>query len=102
SSPNHAAKSVCEIRNRVIGCRSCGALARSRRLDGERVHAGFELVDQRVVDHAVALEPALAAKRLRHDMNSEVRLAAGTVPGMTDVPIRFVDHVEACRGEGFA
>jgi hypothetical protein len=47
---------------------SRAALARCRGMDGERMHAALELGDKGFVDHAVALEPALPAERLSHDI----------------------------------
>src|SRR2546422_8184041 len=45
-------------------------------MDGERVDAAFELTDKCFVDHAVALEPALPAERLRHNIHPEMSLPA--------------------------
>jgi hypothetical protein len=45
-------------------------------MDGERVDAAFELTDKCFVDHAVALDPALPAERLRHNMHPEMSLPA--------------------------
>jgi hypothetical protein len=55
---------------------SCAAFARRRGMDGERVDAAFELTDKCFVDHAVALDPALPAERLRHNMHPEMSLPA--------------------------
>src|SRR5215831_17423848 len=64
-------------------------------MDGERVDAAFELTDKCFVDHAVALEPAPPAERLRHNMHPEMSLPALPMPGMSGVPVGFVHHVEA-------
>ena len=68
-------------------------------MDGERVDAAFELADKCFVDHAVALEPALPAERLRHDIYPEVSLPALAMSGMPNVLVGFVHHVEARGSE---
>jgi hypothetical protein len=75
------------------------AFARRRGVDRERVDAAFELTDKCCVDHAVALEPALPAERLRHNIHSEMSLAALAISGMPGVLVGFVDHVEARGSE---
>ena len=45
---------------------------------------------KRLVDHAVAFDPALSAERLRHDMDPEMGLAARAMAGVAFVPVRFV------------
>src|SRR5262245_38117164 len=47
----------------------------------------------------MALEPALSFERVRHDIDSEMGLAARPVAGMPDVLMRFVNYVEAFGGE---
>jgi hypothetical protein len=71
-------------------------------MDGERVDAAFELTDKCFVDHAVALDPALPAERLRHNMHPEMSLPALPMPGMSGVPVRFVHHVEARGSESLS
>jgi len=44
------------------------AFARCRSVNRERVDAAREFSDKRFVDHAVAIEPALPAERLRHNI----------------------------------
>ena len=46
------------------------------------MHAAGELARKRRVDHAMTLKPALSAKRLRHNIETEMGLAAGPVSGM--------------------
>ena len=58
------------------------AFARRRGMDGEGVDAVLELADKCRVDHAVALEPALSAKRFRDDIDPEMSLTARPVPCM--------------------
>jgi hypothetical protein len=75
---------------------SRAAFVRRRGVDGERVDAAFELTDKRFVDHAVALEPALPAERLRHNMHPEMSFPALPMPG---VLVGFIHHLEARGGE---
>src|SRR5258708_1121652 len=51
-------------------------------MDSERVDAAFELTHKRFVDHAVAIEPALPAKRLRHNIHPEMSFPALPLPGV--------------------
>jgi len=71
------------------------ALAGRRGVDGERVDAALEFAAERFVDHAMALEPALPAERLRHDIYPEMSFSARPVPGMPDVLVGFVHHPHA-------
>src|SRR5262249_12578087 len=64
-----------------------------------RVDATLELAGERVVDHAVTLDAALPLEGFRHDIDSEVGLAARPMPGMSCVQVGFIDHVEALRRE---
>ena len=68
-------------------------------MDRERVHAACELTRKCLVDHAVALDPALSPERFRHDMNPEMGLAARPVPGVALVLVRFIHNVERLRRE---
>ena len=68
-------------------------------MDGERVDAAFELTGKCLVDHAVALEPALPAERLRHNIYPEMSFPALSMPGMPGVLVGFVHHVEARGSE---
>ena len=68
-------------------------------MDGERVDAALELAAKRFVDHAVSLEPALPAERLRHDIDSEMSFSARPVSGMPDVAVGFVHHFDALGRE---
>src|SRR5262249_20313914 len=70
-------------------------LVRRRGVDGERVDAAFELPDKHFVDHAVALEPALPAERLRHNIHPEMSFPAVPMPGMPGVLVGFIHHLEA-------
>jgi hypothetical protein len=75
------------------------AFARRRGVDRERVDAAFELTDKCFVDHAVALEPALPAERLRHNIHAEMSLPALAMSGMPGVLVGFVHHLEARGSE---
>jgi hypothetical protein len=63
-------------------------------MDGERMHAALELSDKRFVDHAVALEPALPAERLRHDIYPEMSFPALAMPSVPGVLVGFVHDLE--------
>jgi hypothetical protein len=75
------------------------AFARRPGVDRERVDAAFELTDKCFVDHAVALEPALPAERLRHNIHPEMSLPALAMSGMPGVLVGFVHHLEARGSE---
>jgi hypothetical protein len=75
------------------------AFAWRRGVDCERVDAACELTGKCFVDHSVALEPALSAKRFRHNIHPEMSLAALAMSGMPDVLVGFVHHVEARGSE---
>ena len=64
------------------------------------MHATLKLAGKRLIDHAVTLDAGLAAERLRHDMDPEMRLPARPMAGVTLVAVGFVHHVEALRREG--
>ena len=71
-------------------------------MDGERVDSAFELAAKRFVDHAMALEPALSAECLGHDIYPEMSFSARPVSGMPDVLVGFVHHPHAlgCESPG--
>jgi hypothetical protein len=69
-------------------------------MNGKRVDAALELVRERRVNHAVAFESGLSPERLCYNIESEVRLAARPVAGMSLVQMRFVFHVQALWREG--
>ena len=78
---------------------SRAAFARRRSVNRERVDAACEFSDKRLVNHAVALEPALPAERLRHDIYPEMSLPALAMSSMPNVLVGFVHHVEARGSE---
>jgi hypothetical protein len=71
-------------------------------MDGKRMHPACQLARERRIDQAVALEPALPAEGLRHNIDSEVGFAAGPMPGVTFVPVGFVFDVQVFGRESFA
>jgi hypothetical protein len=75
------------------------AFARRRSMDGEGVDAVLKLVDKCRIDHAVTLEPALAAKRFRDDIDPEMSLAARPVPCMPCMLVGLVHHLDALGRE---
>ena len=68
------------------------ALPRGRGVDRERVHAAGELARERLVDHAMAFDPALSAEGLRHNIKTVMRLPARAVTRMAGVLMGFVHH----------
>src|ERR1700690_1092928 len=69
-------------------------------MDRERVDTGFELGGERLVDHAMAGEPALPPERIRHDIYAEVSWTARPMSRMAFVLMRFIEHLQAHRREG--
>src|SRR5262249_52905360 len=76
------------------------AFARRGRVDRERMHAVREFLRERLVDHAVAVDPALPTEDLRHDIDAVVGLPARPVARMALVAVRLVLHPQARGGEG--
>jgi len=66
------------------------------------VDAAGKLIRECGVDHAVTLQPALSAKRLRHDIESKMGLPAGTVSRVAFVAMRLVFHPETLWRESLA
>jgi hypothetical protein len=64
-------------------------------MDGKRMHAAGKLAGEGVIDHTVALDPALSPERFRHDIKTEMSLAAGAMPGVAFMPMRFVLDAKA-------
>ena len=59
------------------------ALAGRLRVDGQSVYGTGQFRGERRIDHAVTLDPALSLEGRRHNINSEVRLTARPVAGMS-------------------
>ena len=72
-------------------------LARRARMHGKRVDGSGEFVGKNLIDHSVAVDPAAALEVPRNNVNPEVRLAAGPVPGVARVQVRLVHHPQALR-----
>jgi len=66
------------------------------------MHAAGKFGGECRIDHAVTFDTALSAERFRHDVEPEVRLAAGAVSGMALMTVRFVLDVKALRRESLA
>lgn len=64
-------------------------------MNGERMNAPGQFLGQRIVDHAMTLHAALPFEGLRHDINAEVRLAAGPVARMAFMMPGFVFNLDA-------
>ena len=76
-----------------------GFLAGREGLDGKRVHASLELVQERFIDHTVALESALSLEAICHDMDAEMTLPARPVPRMPLMQMGIICHLELGRGK---
>lgn len=59
-------------------------------MNSKCVDTALHLVGQRRINHAVALEPALPAEGLRHDIKPVVSLAARARAGMAGVLVGLV------------
>lgn len=61
------------------------------------MHAAGEFPGKDLVDHPVDLDPTLAPEGLGRDPDTKMGFAAGPMPGVSDVEMRFVDHLERGR-----
>ena len=68
---------------------------------GERMDAGFELVGQRIINHAMASDPALPPERVSYNINSEMRFSARPMSGVAFMLMGLVEHLQAQRRKGF-
>jgi len=68
-------------------------------MNRQGMHAALKLTHQRRVNHAVALDPALSAKRFRHNIEPEMGFAARPVSGMSLVVMGFILDTQALRRE---
>jgi hypothetical protein len=71
-------------------------------VDRERVHGTGKLACKRRIYHAVALDAALPFEGLRHNIHTEVRLAAAPVARVPLMKMGFVLDLEAFGKESFA
>ena len=76
--------------------------SRRKRMQRERMHRAREFCRQRRIDHAMTVDARLADEGLRHNINSEMRLAAGPVTRMAFVQMRFIDDIETFGRESIA
>src|SRR5437868_12504658 len=58
-----------------------------------------QVVRKNPVDHAMTVDPALAGKRLRYDIDAKVGLPAGPMPCMALMHVRFIDDIDTFRCE---
>ena len=49
-------------------------------MDGKRVDTGRQFTGEDLIDHTMALKPALPFEGLRHNIHPEMRLPARSVP----------------------
>ncbi|HZA67875.1 MAG TPA: hypothetical protein VE592_13040 [Geminicoccaceae bacterium] len=75
---------------------------RGQRDDRDGVNVASHQVVERSVHHALALDPALAGKRLRDDGDPKVAFAFRTGAGVTGMLRRLIDQVDAAGREGLA
>ena len=68
-------------------------------MDRQCVDAAGKLTRKCLIDHTVALDPALSAERFRHDINPEMSLSARPGAGVALVLMRFIHNIEALRRE---
>ena len=68
-------------------------------MNGKRVHAAGKLGGKCGINQAVALDPALPRKGLRHNIHPEMTLAAGTMAGMPLMPVGLVNDAQALWAE---
>jgi hypothetical protein len=54
------------------------------------VYAALKFARERGVDHAMTFESGLSAEGVRHDIETEMSLAARPMPGMAFMVVRFV------------
>ena len=73
---------------------------RSRQLQRQRVHAAGELVGERAVHGAAALDAAEAVEGRGPHHHAEVGLTALAPAGVAAVPLALVDHLEMFGPEG--
>src|SRR6266567_6106008 len=68
-------------------------------MERQRMHAAVEFARQHRIDHAVAVDSALSPEGFRHNIDPEMRLAAGPVAGMPLMLMGFVLDPQALRFE---
>ena len=68
-------------------------------MNRKRMDTRGEIVGQRLVDHAMTIDPALPFEGIRHNINPEMGFTAGPCAGVARMLVGFINHVEALRGE---
>jgi hypothetical protein len=68
-------------------------------MDREGVDRAGQFVGESGIYHPVAFDPAFPGKGFGDDVDPEMRLAFGPVPGVTFVEMRLVDHRQTFRLE---
>ncbi len=58
-----------------------------------------QLLGQQGIDQALPLDAVQPPEFLRDDLDPEMSLSAGAIPGVTEVLLRFVDHVKPGRSQ---
>ena len=66
------------------------------------MNPGFEFFRKHVVHHSMLFDPRLAAKRFRHDSDTEMAFTRGDRAGMAMMLAGFIDHFENQWREGGA
>ncbi len=61
----------------------------------QRMHAAGEFPGERLIDQAMAVDPALAFERLGHDMNPVMAFSTGTMARVPRMLMGFVLHPQA-------
>jgi len=61
---------------------------------------GFELVDEGLINHAMASDPALPSEGVSYNIDSEMGLSARPVSGVAFMLMGFVEYLQSQRSEG--
>ena len=78
------------------------AFIRCSRMYGERMDTGFEFVDEDLVDHAMASNPALPPERVSYNIDPEMRFSTRPMSGVALMLTGFVNYLQSQRSEGFS
>jgi hypothetical protein len=71
-------------------------------MDGKRVDTRRQFTGEGLVDHAVALKPALTFEGLGYDINPKMRLSARLMSGVPLMLMRFVHDPDAVGGKSLS
>ena len=61
------------------------------------MHAASKFRGKRLIDHAMAIDAALAFERVRHDIDAEMRFPAFPMSGMSRVLMRLIFYTQGRR-----